>query len=56
MLNLVLLHFKVVAFLPVLFTLLVFEGVECGEFLFDSVNLLCDFVGLGLGLVLLGIG
>ena len=55
-LNLVLLHFEVVAFLPVLFTLLVFEGVECSELLLDSVNLFSDFVGLFLSLVLLGIG
>ena len=55
MLDFVLLHFEIVALLPVFLALLVFEGVERGELLLDRVDLLGDLVGLSLGLVFLSI-
>ena len=55
MLDFVLLHFEIVALLPVFLTLLVFEGVERRELLLDRVDLLGDLVGLSLGLVFLSI-
>ena len=54
-LDFILLHFEIVALLPVLFALLVLKGVQCSKFLFDCIDLLSDLVSLGFGLVFLSI-
>lgn len=55
MLNLVLLHFEIVASLPVIFTLLILQTVKRSELFFNSVDLIANLVGLRPGLVLLGV-